>query len=70
LNQVLLVKRDGSTWRFRRKSACPRGEQPLRNDLLVKGYSNFRHPDLTGLFRGVDEIRMNRKMVAAVANGW
>jgi len=36
------------------------------------GYVNihFRHPDLTGLFRGVDEIRMSQKMVAAVANGW
>ena len=41
----------------------------------VKGGANtvtatFRHPDLTGLFRGVDEIRMSQKMVAAVANGW
>jgi len=32
--------------------------------------TKVRHPDLTGLFRGVDEIRMSQKMVAAVANGW
>src|SRR3989442_11244882 len=32
--------------------------------------TTFRHPDLTGLFRGVDEIRMSQKMVAAVAGGW
>ena len=32
--------------------------------------NTIRHPDLTGLFRGVDEIRMSQKMVAAVANGW
>src|SRR2546426_12507264 len=38
--------------------------------LVCASWRKVRHPDLTGLFRGVDEIRMSQKMVAAVANGW
>jgi hypothetical protein len=31
---------------------------------------NFRPPEVAGVFSAVDEIRMSRKKIAVVANGW
>jgi len=37
---------------------------------FAREISNFRPPDLGGVFSEIDEIRMSRKMVARVAGGW